>query len=117
MKDIKFFLRKKTKSLGGFSDYKKDTYKLFAIIPKDKYSINDQQLLKESSLTEDDLYYNNDNLENNFIIEIPYFPKVQRSRWSSPTELSIKENISSEVFNEFINSFLKNFVSNLDEEN
>ena len=42
MKDIKFFLRKKTKSLGGFNDYKKDTYKLFAIIPKDKYSINYQ---------------------------------------------------------------------------
>lgn len=49
MKDIKFFLRKRIKLLGGFSDYKKDTYKLFAIIPKDKYSINDQQLLKECS--------------------------------------------------------------------
>ena len=28
MKDIKFFLRKRIKLLGGFSDYKKDTYKL-----------------------------------------------------------------------------------------
>lgn len=111
MKDIKFFLRKRIKLLGGFSDYKKDTYKLFAIIPKDKYSINDQQLLKECSLTEDDLYYNNDNLENNFIIEIPYFPKVQRSRWFSPIESSIEENISPNVFNEFINPFLEDLIS------
>lgn len=62
-------------------------------------------------LTEDDLYYNNDNLENNFIIEIPYFPKVQRSRWFSPIELSIEENISPNVFNEFINPFLEDLIS------
>lgn len=116
MKDIKFFLRKRTRSLGGFSDYKNETYKFFAIIPKNKYSI-DEQVLKECTLTVDDLYYNNDNLEDNFIVEIPYFPKVQRSRWASPVNLPIIGNISSDVFDKFINPFLEDFVSDLDKEN
>lgn len=112
-KDVYFELRRDTSPKKGFHDSRRVYYDFIAIIPKDKYTI-EEDVLRECSITEDDPYYRDyDNLDSNYIINIPYSPKIYRPSCIgiAPNNLPVIASlVSSDVFDKFIYSFLENFV-------